>query len=192
MIFNQFSNFNLRYFQIINNLVGRSKILDGLGIFFAKYLLYIILVALFVFFVYSFLRKKYLGLSFLIIFSVVLASGIVVPLLRRLFPHPRPFVILNVHLLLSHAPTNSFPSGHTIFLFAISFAVFLYAFKKNLSKKEKNSFFWIGIILLLLSSLCGIARIFCGVHWPFDIIGGAVFGIFSAAIVWWLGRKLIS
>ena len=191
MMLSQLAKVNLEWFLAINNLAEKFKALDWLGVFFAKYLLYIFLISLFFFFLYSFLRKKYRELAYLIVFSATLARGVIVPIFHWVFPYPRPFVKGDVHLLLHHAATNSFPSGHAIFLFAVSFTIFLYAFEKGLSKKEKSSFFWVGVVSLALSSLCGIARVFCGIHWPFDIIGGVVFGIFSALLSYWLMRKII-
>jgi membrane-associated phospholipid phosphatase len=34
----------------------------------------------------------------------------------------------------------------------------------------------------------GVARIYAGVHWPLDIVGGAVVGILSAWFIHWLLR----
>jgi len=34
----------------------------------------------------------------------------------------------------------------------------------------------------------GIARIYVGVHWPLDILGGALIGILSAIFIHWLLR----
>ncbi|MCD6233305.1 hypothetical protein J7J81_02940, partial [bacterium] len=78
MMLSQLAKVNLEWFLAINNLAEKFKALDWLGVFFAKYLLYIFLISLFFFFLYSFLRKKYRELAFLIVFSATLARGVIV------------------------------------------------------------------------------------------------------------------
>jgi undecaprenyl-diphosphatase len=58
----------------------------------------------------------------------------------------------------------SFPSAHATFFFALSIIVY---------KENKTS----GIVFLILSSIMGMARVAAGVHYPFDILGGAIMGI---------------
>ena len=43
-----------------------------------------------------------------------------------------------------------------------------------------------GAWYFILATLMGIARIYAGVHWPLDIIGGAAIGIVSTLCVRWL------
>ena len=72
----------------------------------------------------------------------------------------------------------SFPSGHAAFYFALSMGVYLY------NKKLGAAFF-------VVSVLMGIARIFAGVHWPADILGGALVGIVTALLVNFYARKYL-
>jgi undecaprenyl-diphosphatase len=65
--------------------------------------------------------------------------------------------------LLAHKPENSFPSDHTTF--TLSIALMLITFKSTRI---------LGIILSFLALWCGIARVYSGVHWPFDIVGSIV------------------
>ncbi len=62
---------------------------------------------------------------------------------------------------------SSFPSGHAIFVFALATGVYYY--NKTLGR-------W----LFAASVLVGVSRIFVGVHWPYDIVAGAVLGIATA------------
>ena len=58
-----------------------------------------------------------------------------------------------------HGPGFAFPSGHTVFYFTLAFAIW------HINKK------W-GQWLLAGAFILGLARVFIGVHWPFDILGG--------------------
>ncbi len=64
----------------------------------------------------------------------------------------------------------SFPSGHAAFFFALSTAVYFY------NKK------W-GVFFFIASSLLSIGRIMGGVHYPSDILGGAIIGVLCAYLV---------
>ena len=65
---------------------------------------------------------------------------------------------------------SSFPSGHTAASFATVTALFL--------AKEKK----IALMFLTLSCLIAFSRLYLYVHFPTDILGGALVGILSAVI----------
>jgi len=44
--------------------------------------------------------------------------------------------------------------------------------------------------VFILAFLGGIARVYVGVHWPFDILGGIVTGFIGALIVYMFKNKL--
>jgi undecaprenyl-diphosphatase len=81
-----------------------------------------------------------------------------------------------VNQVIEHSASGSFPSGHIAFLFALAIAVYFF------NKK------W-GLVFFILSLLVGLARIFVGIHYPLDILGGIVIGIVSAIVVRALIRK---
>ncbi|MCR6545586.1 phosphatase PAP2 family protein [Dehalobacterium formicoaceticum] len=107
--------------------------------------------------------------------EVLLAMGssqIVVQAAKKFLPRPRPFLTIpqtNIwkNLILKD---YSFPSGHTAATFslttvlAVSFPVF-------------------APIALPLSLVIGISRIYLGLHYPSDVLIGAILGSASAAIV---------
>ncbi|MDI9700811.1 phosphatase PAP2 family protein [Burkholderia cenocepacia] len=76
--------------------------------------------------------------------------------------HPRPFATGIGHTFLAHAPDSSFPSDHATLLSAISFTL-LYARERRL-----------GLFALLVDVAVAWARVFVGVHWPFDMIGAVI------------------
>ena len=169
-------------FSKINGLAGKSVYLDSLGIFFAEYLGYFLVAILFL----SLLKnsKKYWPMAVKGLISAFFARFGITELIRFLWNRSRPFVengfdkltTNQVNLLLNHPATSSFPSGHAAFYFGLSFIVYFY------NKK-------LGILFLISSSLISISRVFVGVHWPSDVLAGAIVGIFSGWIVMKIFKK---
>lgn len=106
-------------------------------------------------------------------------------ILSHFFYRDRPFVQYAIQPLIEHAANASFPSDHSIGSFVIATAIFLYR------KKE-------GSVWLLLAGLISFSRIWNGVHFPFDVITGALLGIISAILVkqlfkrWSLARRSLN
>ena len=160
--------FNLEGFRLINDLAGQNVWLDKFMIFAADKMGYFLIVLVLV----IFWKKSYFKRAvFVSLGSALIARLLFVGLMRYLFYSPRPFLIFeNVNQLMNHATESSFPSGHTTFYFAMATGVYFY------NKKA-------GHIYLILAGLLGLARIFVGVHWPLDILVGAVLGIFTTYIM---------
>ncbi len=90
----------------------------------------------------------------------------------------QPFAELpNVNKLVEKAVNNSFPSDHTIIFF--SFCITFWLFKRG----------W-GFLWGILAVLVGISRIWVGVHYPADVLVGAIISIVSATIVYQIVLKL--
>jgi undecaprenyl-diphosphatase len=107
------------------------------------------------------------------IIAAVITKFILADFIRWLWFRPRPFVALNFIPLIDQSPKEgAFPSGHASFFFALSTIVYLY------NKKA-------GIIFYIASFFIIIARVFVGVHWPSDILAGAVLGILMG---WFLNK----
>jgi len=164
---------DLFFFNIINNLALKSNILDWIFIFFAEYSGYFLIFFLFLFLFKDFRKYKFLPVSALL--AGFFARYGIVEIVRFLFHRARPFVENDVSVLIEHASTSSFPSGHTSFFFALSTIVFLY------NKKA-------GYIFFTISFLIGFSRIVSGIHWPSDILIGALIGI----LIGWLVGKIFS
>lgn len=94
--------------------------------------------------------------------------------IEYVFYRSRPF-ISHPDLFVTSLPSDgSFPSGHTMFAFSIAMSMYLSGYKK------------LGWWSLGLAALVGLSRVFAGVHYPLDIIAGAIIGVFSA---WYLHRE---
>ncbi len=171
-------NINLYLFNFFHKWAAKSPILDFTGIFIAKYLGFILVIAALIFLWRIKNRKERMFAAIFIVLCLILSRVIIVEFLRLFIYSPRPFAVLNFQPLINHAANNSFPSGHTSFYFALALAIF------HLNRR------W-GAVFLASALLIGIARIFVGVHWSFDIFGGIIAAIISFVIVNLFLKKLL-
>lgn len=153
--------------------MGQKIGADWLFVFLSDYLIYIMIVlfAIVVIRRMHWPRRLYIGA--LVILSEIIARGIFTQSIRYAWSRPRPFVTLDITSIVTHAPTASFPSGHTVFVFVLAFLMF--AVDKR----------W-GWIFTGLASLVGIARVIGGVHWVSDIIAGALVAAVGVALVYFI------
>jgi undecaprenyl-diphosphatase len=86
-------------------------------------------------------------------------------IISRVVDRPRPFVAdpRGVHVFARHAADASFPSDHATAAFAIAIAVLL---------RDRR---W-GLVVLALAAVLAAGRVALGVHYPSDVLGGAVLG----------------
>ena len=98
--------------------------------------------------------------------GVALAIGFVTGnlLLKNLVARTRPFLFdPSIELLIAPPHEFSFPSGHTLASFACAGAVFCYRRK------------W-GVAALLFAVLIAFSRLYLQVHYPTDVLCGAILG----------------
>ena len=120
-----------------------------------------------------------------LVFKVMLALALSLSIswvIGHLFPHDRPFVGGVGYNFLHHAADDSFPSDHgtVIFTFALAFLCW--------------HRLWSGSLLMVLAVVIAWSRVYLGVHWPLDMLGGllaGMIGCLSAQIIWQaMGHKL--
>jgi membrane-associated phospholipid phosphatase len=103
------------------------------------------------------------------------SSRIVLEIIRFTWDIKRPFVTLGIQPLFDPFENGpSLPSGHATFYFALA------AVAWHRSKK-------ISAALFTAALLMGIGRVAAAVHWPADIIAGAIIGITAGLLT----RRLI-
>lgn len=85
----------------------------------------------------------------------------------------RPFVAHpHSELLISHGRDAGFPSDHATGAFAMAMALWLY---------DRT----IGAICFVLAAIVAFSRVYVGVHYPGDVVGGALIGI-GVALIFYL------
>ena len=103
------------------------------------------------------------------IFSCLVAYA-VTELIKTFFPTLRPFQFNGALPLTLTTPLDgAFPSSHTAVGFALAVTIL---------KHDKK----VGVLYLIMAGLVGIARIIAHVHYPVDIIGGAIIGTIISAL----------
>jgi undecaprenyl-diphosphatase len=169
---------DVQLFHLLNSLAGQSALGDQVIVFLGSYLPYG-LIALFPILVatahISRIHKIYI-LAEAALAALIARFG-VTELIRVFIHRPRPFLVETpVHQLLTET-SWSFPSGHATFFFALATTVYLY-------NKRWGAFFYLAATLLSLS------RVAAGVHYPTDILAGALVGVLIAQIAYILGRRI--
>lgn len=97
----------------------------------------------------------------------------VAQLIVHLWQRPRPFVGHPevAHLFVQHATDPSFPSDHATAAFAIAVSILL---------RSRPA----GLVALVMAVLVAVGRVAVGVHYPGDVLGGALLGSAAALLIW--------
>lgn len=123
--------------------------------------------------------KKTRKCGILMIISMILGLIIGNGILKNLIQRQRPcWIDTNILLLIPNPTDFSFPSGHTLASFEASIMILLH------SKK------W-GIPAIILSILIAFSRMYLFVHFPTDILGGAILGTTISILVYYVSEKII-
>ena len=181
-------NFDSYFFHLINGFSHKFWLLDWLGIFLASYINYfLILIAIFLL-IKEKNRRQRIYFFCLAALSVILARGIITEIIRFFYYQPRPFLVLQIQPLVNHDITASFPSGHATAYFALALAIFYFlrrvsAQGETFSGRQDKFNQKLGWWCLGMAFLIGLGRIFVGLHWPMDILVGAIIGLGSAFLI---------
>jgi len=107
--------------------------------------------------------------------AAVLSAGVALAIgkvISELVDRARPFVVdpHGVHLFSSHAADPGFPSDHATGAFAVAMAIYL------------RNRLW-GGIALVAAAVLSVGRVAIGVHFPSDVLAGAVLGCGVALVL---------
>lgn len=169
-MFEPASIINQDLFFKIHNISNQNSFLDGLMIFGADYLIFLCFLVT----IYLAVKKNVAEKKALLLILLSFGVGFVlVKTIGALIYEPRPYVTYNLTALSSFAPNDSFPSDHITIMTILASAYSYY-------KSKYTVFFIVALIII------GFSRIYVGVHYPGDILGGIIFGLVAV----WISTKV--
>ncbi|MBD5088573.1 MAG: phosphatase PAP2 family protein [Clostridiales bacterium] len=118
-------------------------------------------------------KRKICGIMVLVSLAVTAILGNLI--IKNIIQRPRPFQVDTSVIPLIYPREYSFPSGHTSSSFAAATTLFFYSPKR-------------GSFAFFIAGLIAFSRMYFFVHFPTDIVGGMVLGIFCAVLVYY-GQK---
>ena len=128
-------------------------------------------------------RRRGLVSFFLAIITIICADQLSSSLLKPLLAIPRPpYSLSGVHLLVTTTNSGSFPSSHAAVQFGFATLVQL---------RHKG----LGWVMFPIASVVSYSRVYVGVHYPSDILGGAAVGVVCAGAIlglFWAGELLFA
>ena len=209
------SQLNYAFFQAINSHAGVHPWLDALMVFCANYLIFCFPLVLLLMWgrpvnwrgqplsttELELLHERRAAVLW-IAFACLGAYALNLAIEQFVF-EPRPFISHHVIQLISHPADASFPSDHTAWSFAVT-GMFLFLlwpawqrarrlYKETGDLTLSRTLIYPGLITLLalgMGCLIGFARVFVGVHYPDDILGGALDGLIAAIIITLIRSRL--
>ena len=104
--------------------------------------------------------------------GLVALAAAAVPILKELIERPRPTA--EVVEVLGSAGGFSFPSGHAFMAMAF-FGAFIYLSRQMCGPRPWALWLLRGVAIFMILGV-GLSRIYLGVHWASDVVGGYVMG----------------
>jgi len=165
-IINKIKQYDYLLYRFFHGAIHDRPWLNDFYLFFSKYGI----IFFFLSYIYLIWRRKIN--AFICTFVAMAIAGGVDLLIIMFWRRPRPFVSHSNEVLTPiteglRVYSVSFPSVHTYVAFAIATSLFLYGHRR------------LGSILFVLAALVAIGRMGAGLHYPSDIIGGALLGVAS-------------
>ena len=103
-------------------------------------------------------------------------------IMKLAFNRPRPTIVPHLRVVYS----TSFPSGHAMESAIVYLTLAAILMRASESTATKT---YILALAVLLTVLVGISRVYLGVHYPTDVIGGWIVGFIWASICWLVAQR---
>lgn len=169
------SQLNIEVFRSINDVGKTYHSLEPIAVFLAEYMVYALILGMIIYWFTRTTKNRMMMIQS--VFAIVLAE-ILGKIAGTFYSHYQPFAELpNVNKLVEHEIDNAFPSDHSIIFFTICITIWLV--------RKREGWIWLAVAFAV-----AISRIMVGVHYPGDVLTGALIGLISALIMQWLVPKL--
>jgi undecaprenyl-diphosphatase len=160
---------NRSLFLLINASAPPSALASGFVFVLAEDLIYVVPLILTALWLWGAPADRRAALTAAVGALLALACGQAVGLV---YAHPRPFMVGIGRTLMPHVADASFPSDHATVFFAVGLALVRWRWRA------------LGAALVAAGVTVGWARVYLGVHFPFDIVGAMPVGLLGAVLAW--------
>lgn len=157
---------NWGLFFLIYNLNSKNPLFDFLMIFGAEFIIYLTFILIFLLAIKGGINERK---SLIVCLISIPVAVIIIKIIHLFYFYPRPYISFDILPLVGNQGEASFPSRHTSIMAVFAF---VYSFYKSR---------W-GIIFWFLTIWVGLSRVYVGVHYPLDILGGIAVGLLSLLI----------
>lgn len=121
------------------------------------------------------LFKKTRTVGVTVLISLLINHILTNEILKDLVGRPRPYIASpEIITLIKQLSSYSFPSGHTSSSFAAALVLY-----RMMPKR-------VGIPAVILAAMIGFSRMYVGVHYPTDVLGGIVIGLIASVASYYL------
>ena len=173
--------FDTKLFVFLNTAFS-NKMFDFLFPYITDFDTWIIPAAVLIYFFYKKEKGKALYVMALSIILVCITDPLCVRILKQVFTRLRPshpdVYIEGARYLIGRKSSFSFPSAHAMNIFAQATLFTLFY-------RDKWFYF------MSFAFLIGFSRLYVGVHYPLDVVGGAMIGALCGALLFYSAQGII-
>lgn len=160
--------FNQALFLIINATASTPRWQVDVAIAIANYVIYLVPLTLAVLWLVGGKHQRETAVRACCVALLALGFNQVIGLY---WMHPRPAMIGLGHTFVEHVPDSSFPSDHGTVFASVALTLLLARVR------------WYGMLMLVAGIAVAWARVYIGVHFPFDMAGAVVVACVAFVVV---------